>query len=607
MAKYSDELASWLIDEGYQTCFFVAGGNIMHLIESFSKKFEMIPVVHEVAAVIAADYYNEASSAGSYSPRGKALALVTVGPGVTNTVTAVAGAFVDGRELILIGGQVKSSDLKQSDERQRGIQEVDGVEILKSITKASMRLDQRITEAHFKKIVAASGQNRKGPVYFEVCLDVQGSEASSLDNDLEAPDSGVLPKPPLSNVYEVCESDLTSYLKSSLRPLILVGGGVSRSQKTLIKDIKKLGIPIATTWHGADRIPSDDELYAGRPNLFGQRWANIILQQADLLISLGSSLGLQQTGFNLQEFAPMARILQVDVDMTSMKSAYKPSIVPVHMSVENFVGKMLSLEQLPDIQSSRSWANWKDFVVRVRGEIPLVEPVTYSDDQSINPFHFLEVLSGIAPRNLNFIPCSSGGSYTASMQVFQQKQGQTIVSSRGLGSMGIGLSGAIGASLGNNQLTWLVEGDGGILQNIQEIGTIVKQALPIKVIVFNNDGYASIRSTQEKYFAGNYLGCDSKTGLGLPNFEMLAKSYGMRYSSIQKMKEVPASVPFLLDDKCHFLEVSIPRDQVFAPKIESRLAADGSMSSNPLHVMHPLLASEVEKSVLPWLEGRNNE
>jgi acetolactate synthase-1/2/3 large subunit len=607
MTKYSDDMTQWLEECGYTTCFFVAGGNIMHLIESFSKKFRMIPVVHEVAAVIAADYFNETSSDNNYLVKGKAIALVTVGPGVTNTVTAIAGSFIDGRELVLIGGQVKSTDLKEKNQRQRGIQEVDGVEILKSITKSSIRLDRRMGLCQFKEIVNFSGEGRKGPVYIEVCLDVQGSQSSNVDDsavyeDLNVPskDEGI-PKP----VFQA--EDLKGFLESSSRPLLLIGGGVSRADKDLIEDIRALGVPMATTWHGADRVSASDPLYAGRPNLFGQRWANIVFQQSDLIVSLGSSLGMQQTGFNVQEFAPLAKVLQVDIDSASMKSRYNKRIVSVHMTVREFVNMMQRSKSVGVLGSHEKLNRWRQFVSIVREKLPLVEEETKSVGGFVNPFSFIEFLSNIAPHELNFIPCSSGGSYTTSMQVFEQKRGNVIVSSRGLGSMGIGLSGGIGAAVANGHLTWVVEGDGGVVQNIQELGTIAQLGLPIKIIVFNNDGYASIRLTQKKYFDGNYVGCDSETGLGLPNLETLSRSYGINYSSIRTPDEISAALNALLDNTCHLIEVWVSPEQGFFPKIESKIQEDGTMTSKPLHIMSPPLASNVESEVLPWLAGGQNE
>ena len=604
--KYSDEIAAWLKESGYTTCFFVAGGNIMHLIESFSRMFEMIPVIHEVAAAIAADYFNETSSANNYT-KGKAIALVTLGPGATNTLTAVAGAYIDSRELIVLAGQVKSTDMKQKNERQHGIQEIDGVSIFSSVTKKALCLTQRLDKKRFKSLIDFSARDRKGPVYVEICHDVQGS---IYDPDL---DCKTFPELIIEPEYFDAEDsenilELKTALRSSLRPLILIGGGFSRNRSDLLEIINSWRIPIATTWHAADRVSSESPLYAGRPNFFGQRWANIVLQQSDLIIVLGSSLGLQQTGFNLEEFAPLAKVFQVDIENQETQKSRISNLVPIQSEIGSFVLRFDNelKSKLPDMHHRDDWLA---FIRDVRQSLPLVEEKTISDGLFVNPFEFLEFLSNNAPDSLNFIPCSSGGSYTSSMQVFEQKEGTVIVSSRGLGSMGIGLAGAIGAAKANENVTWLIDGDGGVLQNIQELATINQLGLPIKIILFNNNGYGSIRSTQQKYFAGNYIGCDSKTGLGQPDFSILARAFLIDYLEVDSDTEEAELIRILRSGKPAIIEVLISPDQRFIPKIESRLNPDGSMISAPLHEMYPPLDDLLASKVLRYLQkkGDGNE
>jgi len=602
--KYSDEVATWFKDSGYTTCFFVAGGNIMHLIESFSKSFEMIPVIHEVAAAIAADYFNETSSANNYA-KGKAIALVTLGPGATNTLTAVAGAYIDSRELVVLAGQVKSTDLKQKNERQHGIQEIDGVSIFSSVTKKALCLTQRLDEKRFKSLIDFSARDRKGPIYIEICHDVQGSISVP---DLDCNNFSDFFIEPEFFEAEVTENiiELKTALRSSLRPLILVGGGFARNRGDLLEIMNSWRIPIATTWHAADRVSSDSPLYAGRPNFFGQRWANIVLQQSDLIIVLGSSLGLQQTGFNLEEFAPLAQVFQVDIEDQEPQKSRISNLVPIQIELGTFILKFDNelKSVLPNINHRNDWIA---FIQEIRHSLPLVEESTIPDGCFVNPFEFLNFLSSNAPDSLNFIPCSSGGSYTASMQVFEQKKGTVIVSSRGLGSMGIGLAGAIGAAKANENITWLVDGDGGVLQNIQELATINQLGLPIKVILFNNNGYGSIRSTQQKYFAGNYIGCDSETGLGQPDFSILAKAFQIDYLEFNSKTEEAELVRVLGNRKPTIIEVLISQDQSFLPKIESKLNLDGSMISAPLHEMFPPLDDLVASKVLKYLQTKGDK
>ena len=593
--KYSDALGDWLLEYGYTKCFFVAGGNIMHLIESFSSRFKMIPVIHEVSAVIAADYANEVSSHNSYES-GRAFALVTVGPGVTNTVSGIAGAFIDGRELLVIGGQVKSSDLKSKNQRQKGVQEADGVSIMQSITKHSFRLDSPLGKNEFHGLLNCAATPRKGPIYLEICLDVQGVNLANVDNLLLR--------------HNFCQHSVThdssgekipevsGLLARATRPIFLVGGGFPRGDLPTIDSLMSFGVPIATTWHGADRISSDNWLYAGRPNMFGQRWANLVIQQSDLIIALGTTLAYQQTGFNVKEFAPGARIVHVDIDPVSLYESNFPDSLKVHTRIESFLpglregfeAKTLELRIRP----------WLDFIQEIRSTLPLVEPCTFVEGY-VNPFEFISWLSSIAPDDLIFVPCSSGGSYTSSMQTFELNRDQILVSSKGLGSMGVGLAGAIGAAETSGRLTWLLEGDGGFLQNVQELGTVAVNNYPLKIILFDNDGYASIRTTQKKYFDGNYIGCDTKSGLGMPNYELLARAYGIAFTSVEEGYDEAKIKSQLFDAIPRLLVVRISPDQQFLPKIDSRLNDDGTMVSNPIHVMSPMLDEETRMKVLRFI------
>lgn len=595
LVKYSDVVTDWLVELGYRKCFFVAGGNIMHLIESFSKKFEMVPVIHEVSAVIAADYYNEKSS-NNHFEGGRALALVTVGPGVTNMVSGLAGAFIDSREVLVIGGQVKTVDLKSDSQRQRGVQEIDGVRLVNSISKHAYRLVSPLSKHDFQSVVRCSGSGRKGPVYLEVCLDVQGAPVASMD--FLAADEGLCEH--LLEEKTKCESvsDVLKHIRNSMRPLILLGGGFPRSNPELIKSLEKLGMPVATTWHGADRIDSGHPLYAGRPNMFGQRWANVVIQQTDLLIVLGSTLAYQQTGFNVKEFAKKAIIIHVDIDKVSLTNSNFPNSVKINLSISEFLE--IITQHCSNLDLHPHVRDWLKYIAAIRTALPLVETSTKLQDW-VNQYEFIEWLSSVAPRNLTYIPCSSGGTYVSAMQVLELRDEQTLISSKGLGSMGVGLAGAIGACFVDRKLVWLLDGDGGFLQNSQELGTVAINELPIKIILFDNEGYASIRSTQRKYFAGNYVGCDSKTGLGVPNYRLLAQSYNLCFNLVEIGYSKDKLAMALLDDKPRLILVKISPEQQYLPKIDSRINQDGSMESNPLHIMSPAISQELESQVLRYI------
>jgi acetolactate synthase I/II/III large subunit len=297
--NHADEVLKWLQELGYTHCFFVAGGNSMHLLNSARTTMECVPFVHEVSAGIAAEYFNESRDEG-----GRAFVLVTAGPGLTNLVTALAGAFLESRELLVLGGQVKSSDLASDGLRQRGIQEVNGVGISAPVTKRSLRVEKPITKKSFFEAVIDGREGRPGPVFLEFCLDAQASLVIQDEIEVEISTSRQLPTVD-SNEIEKC----TEMLVNSFRPVLLIGGGISRKDmKRILPLIERTGIPVMTTWNAADRIPADHPHYLGRPNTWGQRSSNILIQEADVLVAVGTRLGLQQTGFNWQEFVPLGKL-----------------------------------------------------------------------------------------------------------------------------------------------------------------------------------------------------------------------------------------------------------------------------------------------------------
>jgi acetolactate synthase-1/2/3 large subunit len=295
--KYSDYLMQCLEGLGFTHVFYVAGGNSMHLLESASRYFECIPVVHEVTACISTEYFNESGGR-------KAFALVTAGPGLTNTITGIAGAWLESHELLVIGGQVKSANLKSTGSRQGGIQEIDGVGLVAGITKKAVRIEKPMVEHEIAELVNLGKSGRKGPIFLEICLDVSATEFSDVDV-MKRQAKTLTPSIEKSLSFDFNLDQIRALIQKSSRPLILLGNGISRTaSKELLEELAPLRIPVATTWSGADRIGFDYPFYAGRPNTFGMRWANIFQQQADLLIVVGSSLGLQQTGFNSAGFLP---------------------------------------------------------------------------------------------------------------------------------------------------------------------------------------------------------------------------------------------------------------------------------------------------------------
>ena len=586
MDNYSDQLMGWLKNLGYTHCFFLAGGNIMHVLESASKIFTCVPVVHEVTAGIAAEYFNEVSN----SQGNKAFVLVTAGPGLTNVVTAMAGAFLESRDLLVIGGQVKSQDLKSPKLRQNGIQEIDGLSLVKSVCKTTLLITKPLSREIVLDSISKGLSPKKGPVFIEFCLDAQASNQIAESTLVKTPKV----TPSQAHSFE----SVRSLINDSKRPIILIGGGVSRSfANSKLKSLEDLGIPLMTTWNGADRIPSNSKSFFGRPNTWGQRSANILIQQADLVIAVGTRLGLQQTGFNWQNFIPQGNVIQVEIDEHELEKLNPERIEKIQMDADDFLGDLI--EQCPQLNIRE----WTDFCRSARELIPLSESANKVRDGYINAYNFYLELSKQLVRTDSVVPSSSGASETVAMQALNQVEGNVVITSKGLASMGYGLGGAIGTAFATGSRVFHIEGDGGFAQNLQDFGTVVANNLPIKTFILCNDGYASIRMTQKSYFGGHYVGCDSSTGLMLPNWNTFFSAYGVSALELDPLNPFSIEVINRLNSPgpSVFL-VPIDPEQTYFPKITSRVVAGGGMESNPLHLMTPDLPEDIAKIVFKHLE-----
>ena len=592
--KYSDYVAKQLVELGYTHCFFLAGGNIMHLLESFSRCMECIPVAHENTGIIAAEYMN--SLPGS----SKALALVTAGPGITNSLTGIAGANLESRELLVIGGTVKTIDISSDNLRQRGIQEINGQDTIKPIAKFSERIMEVKDGNYWLKISNISSSNRKGVVFIEFPIDLQSKDVAF--NIVKSSKVDDIPED--LNVYSDEANKLSELVYSSTRISFLIGGGCSKKTSKEINNFARdCNIPIFTTYNAADRIDSADTNYFGRPNTWGQRYSNILIQQSDLVIVFGSRLGLQQTGFNFEEFIPVGKIAQIEIDINELSKGHPYVELPICADVNVFyksLFKVIAQKSLNEIKRNQS--NWIDFCKIVKKELPLNEESS-PEKGRITPHRFFENLSdSCSPADI-IVPCSSGGAFTCFYQMFNQKIGQDIRSNKSLASMGYGMAGAIGAAFSDRSRKVIhIEGDGGFMQNISALSTISHHELDIKTFIINDGGYASIRMTQSNYFDGNYVGCDPQTGLFFPDWGLLFKSFNIDYEELVQEEDLQKIPQLISDKKPRIIVINIHPYQTYMPKISSRVTESG-MESNPLHLMTPELKADIANKVFKYVEG----
>jgi acetolactate synthase-1/2/3 large subunit len=596
--KYSDYFIDSLVKEGYTHCFFVGGGNIMHLLESARTRIECIAVVHEVSAGIAAEYFNVANRESDK----RAFALVTAGPGITNLVTAIGGAWLESRELLIVGGQARTEFLENASVRQIGHQQINGRAIIEPISKCSLTITKPMSFKDISGFCNISKSGRKGPVFLEICLDVTAMEVSAESLDLNSVT--------LDTPYSLDETGISpeeiEFLKElfqeSERPLLLVGGGLDFSFfKEQIDELRSMGIPIATTWNAADYLDSDDPLFAGRPNTYGMRWANSVIQQSDLVVAIGARLGLQQTGFNWENFVPVGKIVRIDIDSNELNVNHPKSELTINVDAK--IGFLSFMRIAKESTPKKDLVSWRDFIQLLRSNLPTVEKATYQFEDYVNPFHLVAELGNLLTNEDAVIPCSSGGSYTSMMQTFSQKQGQLLTNNKGLASMGYGLAGAIGTAVANiNKRTILVEGDGGFAQNLQELGTIRVRNLNLKMFIFSNLGYASIRVSQKAYFNGAYIGCDEATGVGLPKWAQFFKAYEIPSVEITSdLLSNEKALDLLKTEGPAAFIVNIHPDQSYLPKVTSKIFSDGKMRSNPIHLMDPPLSDEVSELVFRYL------
>lgn len=571
--NYADQLCDWLKDYGFKRCYYVAGGHSMYLLKAASTRFECVPVVHEVAAGIAADY---ATESGEMS-----FALVTSGPGVTNAITAMAQAHLDSRFLLVLAGQVKSTDLAYGRTRQKGIQEIETKQIVTGVAASVLTLDRPVNKDRVFVALDHAATRRSGVCFIEVCLDVQNH---AVDEELNTkPLNFVREQHFLNNPYDL--------LKQSKRPLVLIGNEVKR-HSLIPRLCEHAQIPVATTWTAIDRVHSDSPVYAGRPNHYGMRWANLVIQQADAIFALGTRLGIQTTGLNVEEFAPNAKLFLNYSDYDEIKNHPKSLWGFSTLSPEAVAQQFLA------VPTNQQWGEWTNYVRKVR-ELCSIQP-THTPD-GFDPHKFVMELSQMSKPNDLISVGSSGNGYTIFMQTFQQK-GQTIVNSPALASMGVGLSGAIGlASAHPNRRTILYEGDGSFTQNVQELGTVARQNLNIKMFVLDNNGYQSIKATHER-FLGQPMGCSIDTGLGVPNWQKLFEAYDI--GSFRLPHPFPKakwtellSVQEAMESKDPFAFI-VPLDSQLMLKEKVATQVNGNkITSAPIHIMEPDLDESIKSQV----------
>jgi acetolactate synthase-1/2/3 large subunit len=599
MMKLSDYVFQFVADQGVQHVFLVTGGGAMHLNASLAAEKRITPICnsHEQASAMCAESYAKVVN-------GLGVALVTTGPGGTNAVTGVAGAWLDSTPTIFLSGQVKRPDRmfdavtgKPLGMRQLGVQEVDIVSIVKPITKYAVvvldPLDIRfeLEKAHF---LALNG--RPGPVWIDIPLDVQASpipDPSTLRGFDASDHQAAMANANLKDeVRRVVEE-----LQRSSRPLLFAGNGtrLARAEKQFNELRLLLDVPTVATWCAADLVPSDVPTFVGRPGNVAARGANFALQNCDFLLVLGARLDMAITGYAPQNLAREAHKVAVDIDPSELQKLHPHLQQPIISDCGAFLDELLAqLKALRQPLDRSRWADWNKRAADWKTRYDVVTNEHRKPEGLVSIFHLAEVIGTESKQDDKLVSGSSGSGIEIFLLACPTRSGQRIFHTAGLGAMGYGLPMSIGVCIGSgSRQTILVDGDGGFQFNIQELETVRRLQLPIKFFVLNNDGYASIRASQKAYFGEAQIGADAATGLTVPNLSKIAASYDIPAVVIEDQSNLREDVRRILAMPGPVMvDVRVIPDEVRAPRLQSYQRPDGSFVSKPLEDLFPFLSRE---------------
>ncbi|MBT8549397.1 thiamine pyrophosphate-binding protein [Polynucleobacter paneuropaeus] len=583
--RVADYLLGRLADLGIQDIFFLPGGGAMYLNDALAceSRITAIPCHHEQACGIAAEAYGRTHQAGF------GVAMVTTGPGATNVLTPVAGAWIESLPLFILSGQVKRPDaLRGRPLRQSGVQEVDVVSMVKPITKFSVTIDApENARKCFEEAIWHMQEGRPGPVWIDVPLDVQ---AAPID-----PDKLIGFEPPVVDVKTSLQNqldELKDLLSQAKRPLILAGHGVriAGAAKQFKELVDKLGIPCVFTWNASDILSWDDPLYIGRPGVVAARAPNFAVQNCDCLISIGCRLDNVITAYNPKGFARNAKKIVVDVDQNELDRHQMDIALPIFSDAKDFIEACLSI----DFSTQTEWDGWRKKCLDWKKRFTPLDGRKFESNAPISHYEFVETISDAIPEKQLVITGSSGLAVEVFYTVFRNKPGQRMFLTSGLGSMGYGIAASIGACIGAGRVpTVCVESDGSLMLNLQELATLKALDLPITVVVMNNGGYASIRNTQRNYFEARYLGTGPASGLFIPDFVEVAKGIGLVAQDINTVDQLKKSFSSIGP---RVLNVHLMTDEVLSPKVAAMPQPDGSIISMPLEDMSPLLTLDQLKA-----------
>lgn len=587
--KVSKYISQFLVDHGITDTFMVTGGGAMHLDDAIGHQSGMHCIFnhHEQACAIAAEGYARMTHK-------IAAVCVTSGPGGTNAITGVMGGWLDSIPMFILSGQVKRETTIWScadlNLRQLGDQEFNIIDSVKNMTKYAQMVTNPVEIAyHLEKALYLAMNGRRGPVWLDIPLDVQGARVNTdelIHFDPSQEDPWKIPQ-----VKDSVVDIILKKLHEAKAPLVLAGTGidVADADEELLQFLNKYQIPVVTAWNANDTVAFDNPYYVGMPGTVGIRSGNFAVQNCDLLISLGCRLNIRMIGYTHFDFAKNAFKVIVDVDPRELMKPTIQADLPVHADIKDFLRKLIDADYKAE-EKHRKWLYWcKDLLKKY----PAAKSEYKLKADQINPYIFIDKAFDHFDSNDRII-CGNGSACVITFQAAKIKQGQRMFTNSGCAAMGYGFPAAIGVAVADNsRRTICIDGDGSVMMNIQELATVAYNKLNIKLMILNNNGYLSIRQTQTNLFEPPFIGIDAASGICFPDFQKLADAFGVKYFRIEKEATVDEDLETVLtsDGPC-ICEVVVDPKQNFEPKSSSKVLPDGRIVSPSLDDMKPFLDRE---------------
>lgn len=599
--KVADLIAQALEDLGIRHAFGIIGAGNVHLFEAISRRgyTEIVCVHHEQSATMAMQTY--------YRTHGRlAAALLTTGAGSTNGVTGVVSAWADSIPGLVIAGNENSRFTKvDSPYRMWGVQGYDSVHMVAKVIKYGNRVtapEQAVYELQKGAHITLEG--RPGPVWIEIPMDIQSSRiAASTSAQFQPPVANKALTPALTEQVD----KVLAALRKAERPLLWLGHGIrlAGAEKKIAPLLEALGVPALVSWAGIDMVDSDHPLVFGRAGVYGQRAANFILQNCDHLVAIGNRMAIPQIGYDLTELCRGARIDVVDIDPVEAAKHQARVSEMIVCDAGAFIDALLQRAQAT--KATSNYSTWLERCHAYEAEFPWVDTEHADAPGFMNSYRFMQKLNSFFKPDQTVVT-DMGTALLSGHQVLKTRDGQRLMTSTGLGEMGYGLPGAIGASFALDRgEVMCLNCDGGMMLNLQELQTVVHHQLPIKLFIFNNDGYLMIKHTQNAMFKTGYVGTNRKSGVSCPDFSKLAVAFGMPAFQIRNWEECDATLAAVQAATGPVIcEVFMHPEQLFSPKLSLVAKEDGSLVSPPLEDLSPLLPREqVRKAMLVGMHAKS--